>query len=89
VSTTEAAFLGLLFAGVASLVAAVVITRVHWRSDIPLYGRRTSALRVLRHPEEFVQDAPLGVIHVLNLTGVLLLAGAIALVIYEILRTME
>ena len=44
---------------------------------------------MFRHPEEFAQDAPFGVIHFLNFTGGVLLAGAIALVIYEIVRTMR
>ena len=40
------------------------------------------------HPEEYVTDAPLRAIRTLNLTGYFLLAGAVGVVVYELLRTM-
>jgi len=87
-STAEALFLGLLFTGILALLAGVLTTRLHWRSDIPPYGRRTRFLDVTLHPEAFVADAPLRAIRILNLTGGLLLAAAVGVAVYDILRTM-
>ena len=88
-STTEAAFLGLLLSGILALVAGVMVTRLHWHPDIPPYGRRTRFLDVTLHPEGYVKDAPLRAIRSLNLTGAVLLAGAAGVVAYEILQTMQ
>ncbi len=87
-STTEAAFLTLLFSGVSALLASTLLTRLHWRPDIPPYGRQTRFLHVTLHPERYVKDAPLRAIRSLSLIGGLLLACAAAVVGYEILRTM-
>ena len=62
------------------------MTRLHWRPDIPPYSRRTHALHVMLHPEEYVKDAPLRAIRSLNLAGGLLLAGAAGVVAYGILQ---
>jgi len=87
-STAEALFLGLLFTGILALLAGLLTTRLHWRSDIPPYGRRTRFLDVTLHPEAYVADAPLRAIRTLNLTGGLLLAAAVGVAVYDILRTM-
>lgn len=84
----EAAFLGLLFSGIAALLAGVLLTRLHWRTDIPPYGLGTRFLDVTRHPERYVKDAPLGVIRGLTFVGEVLLACAASIVAWEILRTM-
>ena len=84
----ESAFLGLLFSGITALVAGVVLTRFHWRPDIPPYGRRTRSLQVMLHPGRYVKDAPLRAIRTLNVAGSLLLAGAASLVAYHLLRAM-
>lgn len=86
--TAEAAFLGLLFSGIAALLAGVILTRLHWRPDLPPYGRGTSALHVTLHPQAYVKNAPLRAIRSFNLAGAVLLAGAIGIVVYEILRTL-
>jgi hypothetical protein len=86
-SATEDAFLILFFPGILSLLAGVGLTRLHWRSDIPPYGRRTRFLDVTLHPERYTKDAPLRAIRSLNLTGALLLTGAAGVSIYEIVRT--
>jgi len=86
--STEATYLALLFSGITALVAGVVLTRFHWRPDIPPYGRRTNSLHVLLHPEQYVQDAPLRAIQTLNAAGGLLLTGAVGILAYELLRTM-
>jgi hypothetical protein len=85
--SSEAAFLSLLFSGISALVAGVGLTRLHWRSDIPPYDRRTRSLQVMLHPERYVKDAPLRVIRSLNVAGSLLIAGAAAIVASDLLRT--
>lgn len=88
-SATEAAFVSLLFLGILALVAGVTLTRLHWRQEIPPYGRRIRFLDVTLHPEAYVrEDAPLRAIRRLNLTGALLLAGAAVVVAYELVQTM-
>ena len=88
-SATEAAFLGFLFSGITALLAGVMLTRVHWRPDIPPYGLGTRFLDVTRHPERYVKDAPLGAIRGLVFVGGVLLAGAASVVAWEILQTMS
>ena len=85
--TTQAVFFGLLFPGILALLAGVMLTRLHWRPDIPAYGRETSFLDVTTHPEKYVKDAPLRAIRILNTMGALLQAGALVVVLYEISRT--
>jgi hypothetical protein len=84
---TEALFLSLLFSGIAALIGGLLVTRVHWRPDIPPYGRRTRSLQVIVHPERYVRDAPLTAIRILNAAGFLLLTGAAAVVGYDLVRT--
>lgn len=81
-----AVFLTLLFGGILALVTGLVITRLHWRTDIPPYGVRTNFLDVTRHPDRYAQDAPLGIITTLNLAGVFLLMGAVGTLLFELLR---
>ena len=87
-SATEATFLTLVFAGVLALLAGMLLTRLHWRQDIPPYGRQTRFLDVTLHPERYAKDAPFGVIRSLGAIGAVLLACAAAAVAAEILRTM-
>ena len=85
--TREAGFLALLFLGVSALLAGMLVTRLHWRPDIPPYGRQTRFLDVTLHPERYVKDAPLSVIRTMSVIGVLLLACALAVLAYEIANT--
>jgi len=85
-STTETSFIGLLFSGTVALLAGMLLTRLHWRPDIPPYGRQTRFLDVTLHPDRYVTDAPLRVIRSLTLIGSVLLACAAGVVAYEILR---
>ena len=87
-SATEAVFLTLIFTGVLALLGGMILTRVHWRPDIPPYGRRTRFLDVTLHPERYAKDAPFGVIRSLSAVGAVLLACAAAAVAWELLRTM-
>jgi hypothetical protein len=83
--SAESAFLGLLFSGIVALVAGVGLTRLHWRPDIPPYGRRTRSLDVMLHPQRYVKDAPLRAVRTLNVAGSLLLAGAAGIVACDLL----
>jgi hypothetical protein len=85
-STPEAGFLGLLFSGLLALLAGMMLTRLHWRPDIPPYGRQTRFLDVTLHPERYAKDAPLRAIRGLTVIGAVLLACAAAVVLYEGLR---
>ena len=87
-STTEAGFLSLLFPGILALLAGIMLTRIHWRPDIPPYGWQTRFLDVTLHPERYVKDAPLRAIRSLTVAGGFLLAAAVSVVVYEILRVM-
>lgn len=87
-NATEAGFLVLVFTGVLALLAGMILTRVHWRPDIPPYGRQTRFLDVTLHPERYAVDAPFGVIRSLSAAGAGLLACAAAAVAWELLRTM-
>jgi hypothetical protein len=84
-STTEAGFLGLLFSGIVTFLAGLLLTRRHWRPDIPPYAR-TPFLDVALHPDRYVKDAPLGAIRSLTVVGAVLLACAAGLAVYEVLR---
>jgi hypothetical protein len=84
---TETAFLTLLFAGLTALIAGMMLTRLHWRPDIPPYNRGTRALQVMLHPGRYARDAPLRTIRTLNVIGSILLAGAAGVVAYELLHT--
>lgn len=84
----KAAFIGLLFSGLFALIAGMLLTRLHWRPDIPPYGRHTRVLDVTFHPERYAKDAPSGLIRLLSVIGTLFLISAAALVIFEIVRTM-
>jgi hypothetical protein len=86
VTTTEVAFLSLLFSGLLALLAGMMLTRLHWRPDIPPYGRRTRFVDVTLHPERYVTHAPLRAIRNLTVIGAFLLACAVAVVAYEILQ---
>jgi hypothetical protein len=87
-SGTEAIFLALVFVGVLALLAGLILTRLHWRLDIPSYGRGTRFLDVTLHPERYAKDAPFGVIRSVSAIGAALLACAIAVVAWRILQTM-
>jgi len=84
----EDAFLLLFFAGLFALLVGVGLTRLHWRPDIPPYGRGTRFLDVTLHPERYAKNAPLPAIRSLNLIGALLVAAAAGISVYEMVRTM-
>jgi hypothetical protein len=87
-SATEGIFLTFVLTGILALLAGLVLTRLHWRQDIPPYGRHTRLVDVTLHPERYAKDAPFGVIRSLSAIGVVLLTFAAVAVASEILRTM-
>jgi hypothetical protein len=87
--TMEAAFLALVFSGVLALLASMLLTRLHWRPDIPPYSWRTRSLDVTLHPERYVKNAPLRAIRILTVIGALLVVGAAAITTYEILHAVR
>jgi hypothetical protein len=78
----------LLLSGNLLLVAGLFLTRLTWRRDIAPFGRRSSILQILIHPERFAGPERLRAIRLLNLFGVVLLCGATSLLVYDILRGM-
>jgi hypothetical protein len=86
VDLTQALFLGLLFLGLGSLLSGVFWTRLNWRQDVRPFGRWTSSLDLVRHPERYANQDAVRAIRTMTVTGRLLLAGAAAMVAYELLR---
>ena len=84
---SEQIFLALVLAGVAAMVAGVFVTRLYWRDDVAPY-RSTSALRVLLHPEEFTRAPHVRALRWLNRGGLVLVAAAAVVALFEIARTM-
>ncbi len=77
-------FMLLLVAGNLTLVSGLYFTRLTWRSDIEPFGRRSRLFQIALHPERFATPARLGLIRCLNLAGALLLTGALAVVVTDI-----
>jgi hypothetical protein len=55
-----------------------------WRADMEPYGRRNFLFHIAMHPERFATPDRLGAIRILNLTGAILLLGALMVVGYDI-----
>jgi hypothetical protein len=79
-----ALYLSLLIGGIVFLIAGLYLTRMTWRTDIEPYGRRSFLFQIAMHPERFATADRLGAIRVLNLTGAILLLGALMVVGYDI-----
>jgi len=80
----EVAFLSFLAMGLVLLLSGSFWARVHWRGDIEAYGRSTSWLKLLFHPERFVTGSAVGVVKRLYVGGTICLGLAVGLVVYEI-----
>ena len=85
--TRSVAFLILLLLGIVALVGGLLRARLHWRSDVAPYGRQTRSLDVLLHPERYAQSDALRVIRALHITGALLVASAVVLLLVEAFRS--
>jgi hypothetical protein len=79
-----ALFLLLLIGGVLFLVAGLFLTRMNWRPDIEPFGRRSRALQIALHPENYATARRLGAIRLLNAVGGALLCASLAVVGYEL-----
>ena len=85
--TSSETFVAFVIGGVIALLTGLLLTRLHWRRDIPPYGRNMRLLDVTRHPERYAENAPFGLIRALSAIGALLLAAAGLMVVTEIIRT--
>jgi hypothetical protein len=83
---TEPAFLILLFLGVFALLSGRVWTRLCWRSDVSPYGRHTRNLDVMLHPECYATPESVRMIRTMNVAGAVCVAGAVAVLAYELLQ---
>jgi hypothetical protein len=83
---TQAVFFVCLISGIVLLLASLMLTRMHWRTDIAPYGRYSRLVHVTLHPEQYTMNAPLRAIRVLSFIGVVLLATAAAVLTYELVR---
>jgi hypothetical protein len=79
------AFLLLLGGGIFLILSALLSTRLNWRSDREPFGRRHRLLQIALHTENYATTHRLREIRLLNLLGALLLCGALAVVIYDIM----
>lgn len=80
----QAAFLVLILMGTVALISGMMWTRLHWRTDVPAYGRESSALDVTLHPERYATPDAVGVIRLLFRTGLLLVGIAVVIIGYEL-----
>jgi hypothetical protein len=79
----QAAFLALTLVGVGALVWGIVHTRFNWRPDAAPYGRNTRILDVLLHPRRYAREQAVPAIRVLNIVGVLSLAGGVGILMHK------
>jgi hypothetical protein len=76
----------MLLSGNLLLVAGLFLTRLNWRPDVEPYGRGSPFLEILIHPERFATPGRLRTIRMLNLLGCVLIFGAVALLICELVK---
>jgi hypothetical protein len=70
-------FLSSLLAGVASLIGAVGVARLNWRSDVAPFNRHISAFKVLAQPELYAVPKAVALIRMLTYIGYALVGAAI------------
>ncbi|HXX83509.1 MAG TPA: hypothetical protein VEN29_05955 [Casimicrobiaceae bacterium] len=79
----QALFLMSVIVGPLTLVAAIVIARMHWRLGIGPY-REGYAFRVLARPSSYVQPDWIGSVRALALVGCCFIAVATGSLIYPL-----
>ena len=84
---SQVAFLTFLAAGLAGVVSSTIWTRLHWRGDLGPY-REAMWLDVVLHPDRFVDPAYARVAMVLTRVGTLFLAGALGVILFEVIGSM-
>ena len=82
-------YLALLFGAILSLVAGLFLTRLTWRADAEPFSRASPIFEVALHPARFAKPDRLRDIRLLNLIGAILLAGALAVIIYDIVTALQ
>ena len=82
----ELMFLILLSLGIFTLLSAIMLARMNWRPDLPPFGRRTSLIDLMLHPERYVTSQVIGRVRWLNRLGVLFLACALGILANEAFR---
>jgi len=80
-----ALWLALLLGGNLLLVAGLFLTRPTWRPDVESFRRGSPILQIMIHPERFATGQRLREIRTLNLLGAMLLCGAVAVVVFDIM----
>ena len=79
----QAIFLTSVLGAVVSLVAAIGVARLHWRTDVAPFGRDTNTVKVLARPACFARPSALGAIRTLTVLGCALFAVALGCLIYQ------
>jgi hypothetical protein len=83
---TQQLYLTFLFAGIASLLGGLLVTRTSWRPELIPFGRHSRILDILLHPGRYAQSKSLPLIRMLNWIGMVLVAIAVGFVVYDIIR---
>ena len=79
----QALFLVSVVAAPFTLLAAIMIARMHWRLDIGPY-REGYAFRILARPSSYVQPDWVGSVRALALAGGSLLATSFGSLVYQL-----
>jgi len=78
-------FLASVLGGVTSLVGAIGVARLRWRSNVAPFGRQTNAFKVLALPGSYVVESAVPLIRTLTFLGCGLVGGGIVCLIYQFL----
>lgn len=80
----QSTFLATWITGVLALVAGLFLTRLHWRSDVPPFGRHSRVLDILLHPDQYARPEAQRGIRVLVGLGILLLATGTGILVLKL-----
>jgi len=78
-------FLGSVLGGVTSLVGAIGVARLRWRSDVTPFGRQTNSFKVLALPALYVVESAVPLIRTLTFLGCGLVGAGIVCLVYQVL----
>jgi len=81
-------YLLFLVLGIACLVGGLFITRQTWRPDIEPFGRRSRMFQIALHPERYAKPDRLTAIRLLNLIGASFVLLAVAVIGFDIYRSL-
>ena len=77
-------FLTSVGAGVLTLVAAISVARLHWRTDVAPFGRHTNAIKVLARPALYARPSALRAIRTLTIVGCTSFGVALGCLVYQL-----